>query len=91
MLHVNWVEAHDGRVQPDVRLRDLCPEVIRRSVLAQMFLCAIEGREERRDGLFVGVLRGSKTGFVDPVVDIVVGPFVRGFDFIPQLLGKQID
>jgi hypothetical protein len=36
-------------------------------------------------------LSGGKAGFVDAIVDIVVGPFVCGFDFLLQVGGEEFD
>jgi hypothetical protein len=36
-------------------------------------------------------LSGGEAGFVDAVVDIVVGPFVCGFDFFLQAGGEEFD
>ncbi len=54
-----------------------------------MLLCAVEGFEECGDGFFVGFLRGGKAGFVDAVIDVVVGPVVRLFDLLLQTCGEQ--
>ena len=34
-------------------------------------------------------LRGE-AGFVDAVVDVVVGPFIRSFDLLPVLFWKEV-
>ena len=34
---------------------------------------------------------GGEARFVDAIVDVVVGPIVRPFDFFSQLFGKQIN
>jgi hypothetical protein len=36
-------------------------------------------------------LSGGKAGFVDAVVDIVIRPFVCGFDFLLQVGGEEFD
>lgn len=57
VLHVHGVEAHDGRVQPNVRLRDFLAEVIWAWGRRQVFFDPVERAEELRDGFFVGRLR----------------------------------
>lgn len=32
-----------------------------------------------------------ETGFVDAVIDVVVGPFVDGFDFLLEVFWKEVD
>ncbi len=76
MLHVDGVEADDGGVQAHVRLGDVFAVIVRRGVPGEVFLGAVEGGEERRDGLFVGFLGGGEAGLVDAVVDVVVCPLV---------------
>ena len=85
MLHVHGIEAHDGGVQSDVGFGDVGPEIIGRGVLGQVLFCAVEGGEERCDGFLVGVLGGGEAGFVDAVVDVVVGPVVCCFDVCCQV------
>lgn len=61
MLHVDGVEADDGRVEPDVGFGDVRAEVVwaRRGggLLGQVGFGAVEGGEEGGDGGFVGGLR----------------------------------
>lgn len=65
MLHVDGVEADDGRVEPDVGFRDVRAEVVRTrgGLLGQVGFGAVEGGEEGADGGFVGGLR-SVVGFL---------------------------
>ena len=56
-----------------------------------MFFGTIERCEQWSNGLFVGVLRSGKAGFVDAVVDVVVGPVVRAFDFFLEVLREKHD
>lgn len=97
VLHVHGVEAHDGRVQPDVGLGDGRAEVERRRVVlgslfrGQVGLDPVQGREERRDGSLVGFLRRGEAGLVDPVVDVVVGPVVGGFDLGAEVRREEVD
>ena len=87
MLHIHWIEADDGRVQTHIRLCDSIAKVKRIGLLRQVFFGTIEGGEELRDSFFVRFLRRGESGPVDAVVDIIVSPVVRGFDFFPQFLG----
>lgn len=91
MLHVHGIEADDGGVEADVCLGDVLAVVVGSGVSGEVGFGAIEGGEERCDGVFVGGLGGGEAGFVDAVVDVVVGPLVRGFDVVPPILGEQVD
>ena len=51
-------------------------------MLCKMSFGAVERVEEGLHGFLVGILRGGKAGFVDAVVDVVVGPLICGFDII---------
>ena len=62
MLHVDRVEADDGRVEADVGFGDVGSEVVGCGVLCEVGFGAGEGGEERVDGLFVGFLC-AKEGF----------------------------
>ena len=97
MLHVDGIEADDGRVEADVGFGDVGAEVVRSWVgcamllFGEMSFCAVEGGEEWVYGFLVGGLGGGEAGFVDAVVDVVVGPFVRGFDLLLQILREQVE
>lgn len=81
VLHVDDVETNDGREEADVGLGEVSAEVVRPvGDRGQVRLDPVEGGEERRDGFDVGVLRRGEAGLVDAVVDVVVGPLVRGLD-----------
>ena len=56
----------------------------------QVLLRAIQALEQLDDGLLVGFLRGGEAGFVDAVVDVVVGPFVGFFDLGLEILGEEV-
>lgn len=62
VLHVHGVEARDGRVQPDVRLRDFLAKVIWAWGRAQVFFDPVERVKEFRDGFFVRRLRSADAG-----------------------------
>ena len=81
MLHVNDVESHDRCEKSDICLCDFF-SVIERSVchFTQMFLDLIQASEQCLDGFLVCFLCGCESGFVDAVVDIIIRPFVRGFN-----------
>ena len=91
MLDVHRIKADDGRVQSHIRFGDALSEIERRCLLREMLLCAVEGREERLNGFLVCGLGGGEAGFIDAVVDVVVGPVVRAFDLTSKFLGKQIN
>lgn len=56
-----------------------------------MFFDAVEGGEEGGDGFLVCFLRGGETGFVDTVIDVVVGPFICGFYLGLQFGGEEFE
>ena len=60
-------------------------------MLCKMSFGAVERVEEGLHGFLVGILRGGKAGFVDAVVDVVVGPLICGFDVIMQVRGEKVD
>lgn len=95
VLHVHGIEAHDGRVQPDVGLGQAGAEVVRTPPFAvvqrQVGLGAVEGPEEGGDGFLVGRGGGGEAGLVDAVVDLVVGPFVSSVDFGAEGLRVEVD
>lgn len=95
VLHVHDVEADDGRVQADVCFRDGAAVVVRPGVLGglllQVRLGFVEGVEELAHGFLVRFLRGGEAGLVDAVVDVVVGPFVGGFDLRLEGFGEEVD
>lgn len=51
----------------------------------------VEGGEEGFYGALVGFLGCCEAGFVDAVVDVVVGPFVCGFDLGAQVGGVEVE
>lgn len=57
------------------------------------FLCPVAGFSilvESSQGNDEGSLRGEPR-LVDTIVDVIVRPIIRSFDFFPQILGKQVD
>ena len=93
VLDVDDVEADDGRVEADVGFGDVFAEVVRAFALFglrfQVGFGTVKRGEELMDGFFVCFLCGGEAGFIDAVVDIVVGPVVRGFNFGLQILGEK--
>lgn len=51
----------------------------------------VEGGEEGCYGALVGFLGCCEAGFVDAVIDIVVGPFVCGFDLRAHGDGVEVE
>lgn len=92
MLHIHHVEADDGCVESDVGFGDLWTVVEWSFGVdgAEVVFDFVEGGEEGCDGFFVGGLGGGEAGFVDAVVDVVVGPFVGGFDFCLEVGGEEV-
>ena len=95
VLDIHRIEADNRREQSDIGFRDVLPVV----VWITAFLClgnemgfgAVEGGEKWVDGLFIGGLRGGEAGFVDAVVDVIVGPFVGGFNVLLEGGGEEVD
>jgi hypothetical protein len=50
---------------------------------------SVEGGEECCDGFFICGLCGGEAGFVDAVVDVVVGPVVCLFDLFLQVWWEE--
>ena len=91
VLHVHGVEAHDGRIQSDVRLGQLRAKVVRASALGQVRLGAVERGEELPDGRLVGLGLGAEAGAVHAVVDVAVRPLVGRIDLLAQPRGQEVD
>lgn len=93
VLDVDGVEADDGSVEPDIGFCDGIPEV---ELVAfglgrgEMGLDFVERGEEGGHGALVGLLCRRKAGFVHPVIDGVVGPFVGGFDVGAERRGVEV-
>jgi hypothetical protein len=90
VLHINNIKPYNRSIQPNIRLRDLLAKIKRPLRLTQMLLHPIQTREERSDRFIIRFLRSSKARFVDPVVDVVVGPVIGFVDFLLQIGGEQI-
>ena len=91
VLDVHRIKSDDGRVQSHICFGDVLSEIERRGMFRQMLLCTVEGCEQRLHGFLVCGLGGGEAGFVDAVVDVIVSPIIRAFDFALEFLGKQID
>lgn len=93
MLHVHRIKADDRREEPDIRFCDRRAEIERLACflrVREVRFDLVQGREERRDGLLVGLLRGCEAGLVHAVVDVVVGPLVCRFDLGAQRRGEEV-
>ena len=95
MLHVDRVETDDCCIEAHVCFCDVGPEVIRpRPVLVvggKMGFGTVKGLKERADSLLVRTCTSGEAGFVDAVIDIVVGPFVCRIDLFLDGLRVEID
>lgn len=96
MLHIHGVEADNRREEPDIRLCDRGAKVkggigIGALRSGEVRLDTVEGGEEGCYGAVVGFLRGCEAGFVDAVVDVVVGPVVCGFDLGTEGWWVEVD
>lgn len=56
-----------------------------------MGLDFVERRKQSGNGLFVCFLRGRETGFVYPVVDVVVNPVVGRLDVGAEGFWERVD
>ena len=91
VLYINRIEADDCRVETHICLGNVLAIVVRTRRLGKLSFCAVERGEEDFDVLLVRILRGGEAGFVDAVVDVVVGPFVGGFDCLLETIRQQVD
>jgi hypothetical protein len=91
VLNIDWIESNSSSIQPHICLGDVLAEIVRTLALAEMFLYSIEGCEKLCNSLLIRVCFCSETRSIDTVVDIVVRPIVRSFDFALQVLGEEID
>lgn len=91
VLDIDRVKADDRSKEPNIRLGDVVAEVVGGFGARKIRLDLIEGREERSDGLLVGLLGSCEAGLVDAVVDVVVSPFVCGVDLGPEGLREEVD
>jgi hypothetical protein len=89
MLHINNIKPHNRSIQPNICLRNLLPKIKRPLILTQMLLHAIQTLKECSDRFIIRFLRSSEAGFVDAIIDIVVGPVIRFFDFLLQIRREQ--
>ena len=82
MLHINHIESYHRGIQPHIGLGYVFAIIVWAiSDGGEVFFDAVQRGKERGAGCFVGGGCGREAGFVDAVVDGVVGPFVCGFDF----------
>lgn len=91
VLDIDGVKADDRSKEPNIRLGDVVAEVVVGFGTSKIRLDLIEGGEECSDGLLVGLLGGCEAGFVDAIVDVVVGPFVCGVDLGAEGLREEVD
>ena len=96
MLNIHGIKANNRREEPDISLGDGGAKVERGGLGAlrsggEVGFDLVEGGEERCYGSVVGFLGGCEAGFVDAVVDVVVGPFVGGLDLGSEGLWVEVD
>lgn len=91
VLDIDGVKADDRSKEPNIHLGDVVAEVVGGFGTSKIRLDLIEGGEECSDGLLVGLLGGCEAGFVDAVVDVVVGPFVCGVNLGAEGLREEVD
>ena len=84
------IKSDQGRVQPDVRFRDVLPEQIRLvSWPSEVFLQPVERFENRIDVGVVCFLCRRETRFVHTVVDCVIDPFVHVVNLRSKVTGQK--
>jgi hypothetical protein len=85
VLDVDGVEADDSGEEADIGFGDRGAVVEWAGGGREVLFYPVEGAEELGYGFGVGFFCCCEAGAVDAVVDIGVGPFVRGFDFFLEL------
>jgi len=84
------IKSDQGRVQPDVRFRDVLSEQVGLVTWAsEVFLQPIERFENRIDVSLVGFLCRRKTRFVNTIVDGVIDPFVHLVNLRSKVIGQE--
>ena len=94
MLDIDRIKSDYSREKPNVRLSNIGPKIEGLALflgLGEMRLDSVEGSKERCYGFTVGFLRCCEAGSVDAVVDVVVSPFICGFDFGAKRRWVEID
>lgn len=75
---VGYIEPTNGRVQSDVRLRDILPkQVWLMAWLCQMLLNAVQGLEQWIHIRVISLLRCGESGFVHSIVNLVIHPLIH--------------
>lgn len=90
MLDIDDVESDDCGVESYVCFCDFFAEIEGAFSLGEMLLYSIERGEECDDGFFVCFLGSSKAGFVNAIVDVVIGPVISSLDLGLQVGGEEI-
>lgn len=86
MLDVHNVESDDGRVETDIGFCDVFTIIEWSfSLRGEVFLCPVQGLEERVYVLFVCFLGCGKATLVDSIVDVVISPLVRGVNLLAEI------
>ena len=90
VLHVHDVEAHDGRIQPNIGFSELLSEIVRARG-GEIGLRAVEGLEQLGHSGLIRLSLGAEAGLVHAIVDVVVSPFVGLIDLFLQCWREKID
>ena len=86
------IKSDQGRVQPDVRFRDVLSEQVGLVTWAiEVFLQPIERFENWIDVSLVGFLCRRKTRFVNTIVDGVIDPFVHLVNLWSKVIGQLLE
>ena len=95
MLDVDRIEPHDRGEEPDICFCYVLTIIVGPIAFVRLGrkvgFCAVEGGEERVDAFFIGFLGGGETGFVDAIVDVIVGPGVGIFNVLFEGGGEKVD
>ena len=75
MGHIHRVETNQGGPQTNISLRQLITG--QEAVLAEDLLQTFQRGKYPIDRFVIGLLAGGESGFIDPVVDVVIDPAVQ--------------
>ena len=82
------IKSDQGRVQPDVRFRDVLSKQIGMMTWAsEMFLQLVERLENRINVGVIGFLCRREASFVNTIVDSVIDPFVHLVNLRSEVIG----
>ena len=81
--HIHRVETNQGGPQTNIGLRQLVTG--QEAVLAKDLFQTLQRCKYPIDRFVIGLLAGGESGFIDPVVDVVIDPAVQLINLRAQL------